>query len=198
MLRTNLSTRPFYNVRAVQVGLGLLAALVVAATTFNVVQIVRLSAVQRTLGGRAAEAEAEAERLRSEAARIRGRIDARELETVAAAAREANTVIDQRVFSWTGLLSQLEATLPDDVRLKAITPGVEDGRFVIGLRVQARRVEDVEAFIEALETTGAFHDVLEVEEQPLENGLLEAIIKGAYLPSSREPAVASSTRPGGS
>lgn len=187
MLRTNLATRPFYNVRAVRLALGALVAVVVVVSVFNTVQIVRLTAAHRVLGARAVEAEAEAARLRSEAAQIRSRIDAKELETVAAAAREANAVIDQRVFSWTELLAQLEATLPDDVRLNAIAPRLDNGRFIVGLRVQARRVEDVEAFIEALESTGSFRDVLETEEQPLENGLIEAIIEGTYLPPGGEP-----------
>ena len=37
MLRTNLSTRPFYNVRAVRALLGLFALVVVGFTLFNVV-----------------------------------------------------------------------------------------------------------------------------------------------------------------
>ena len=60
MLRTNLSTRPFYNVRAVQLTLGVFAGLVLGITLFNVVEIIRLSTSQRSLGSHAAEAEAEA------------------------------------------------------------------------------------------------------------------------------------------
>jgi hypothetical protein len=188
MLRTNLATRPFYDVRAVQLALGALAALVVVVSVFNTAQIIRLTAAYRTVGARAIEADEEAARLRAEAARIRSRIDAKELERMAAATREANAVIDQRVFSWTALLAQLETTLPVDVRLSAIAPRLDNGRFIVGLRVQARQVEDVETFIEALESTGAFRDVLEMEEQPLDNGLIAAIIEGTYVPPSREPS----------
>lgn len=198
MLRTNLATRPFYNVRAVQLALGILAAVVAAASVFNAVQIARLTAANRTLGARAVEAEEAAARLRSEAVRVRSQVDAKELETVAAAAREANAVIDQRVFSWTELFEQLEATLPDDVRLNAVAPRLNQGRFTVGLRVQARRVEDVEAFIEALESTGAFRDVLETEEQPLENGLVEAVVEGLYVAPSGELSRTAGTPPGGS
>ena len=51
-----------------------------------------------------------------EAQRIRAQVDPKELETVSAAALEANGVIEQKAFSWEQLLAQLEATLPDDVR----------------------------------------------------------------------------------
>ena len=43
MLRTNLSTRPFYNERAVHVCLALSAILVVALTVFNLWEIYSLS-----------------------------------------------------------------------------------------------------------------------------------------------------------
>ena len=90
MLRTNLSTRPFYNARAVQAVLGTLAILVVAITLFNLVSLVRLSLQQRSLGASAAQAERDASRLRDEAAAIRSRIDAKELNVIAGEAREAN------------------------------------------------------------------------------------------------------------
>ena len=53
MLHTNLSTRPFYNARAVQTLLGVLALIVLAVTLYNAVQIVRLSLQQRSLSARA-------------------------------------------------------------------------------------------------------------------------------------------------
>ena len=42
MLRTNLSTRPFYNERAVRTGLGALAALTIGLTLFNAYEIIQL------------------------------------------------------------------------------------------------------------------------------------------------------------
>ena len=56
MLRTNLSTRPFYNVRAVRALIGLFGLIVVAFTLFNVVEFVTLSARQRTLSADAESA----------------------------------------------------------------------------------------------------------------------------------------------
>jgi hypothetical protein len=192
MLQTNLSTRPFYNVRAVQVLLGLLAILVIAITLFNVVQIIRLTASQRTLGASAAQAEDEAARLRAEAGRIRAQINPEELAVVADAAREANGIIDRRAFSWTELFSQFEATLPPDVRITAIRPRLDkEGAFVVGIGVEARRAEDLDQFIEALENTGSFHNVLSIQEQTSDDGLIQAIVEGAYVARPREAGAAS-------
>ena len=182
MLRTNLSTRPFYNQRAAQVALAALALLVLGVTLFNAAQVIRLTATQRTLGAHAVESEQEAARLRTQAAAIRAQINPKELETVASAAREANGIIDQRAFSWTELLGQFEQTLPENVRIMAVQPHLaSDGSFVVGMTVQARRAEDLDAFIEALEKTGAFRNVTPLEEQTTDQGLLEAVVEGTYI-----------------
>jgi hypothetical protein len=189
MLRTNLSTRPFYNVRAVHAALAAAAAIVIAFTLFNAFQIVRLALSQQTLGASAAEAEQEAARLRSEAVKIRAQINPEELQVVADAAREANRIIDQRSFSWTELFAQFEATLPPDVRITAIQPRLDrEDAFIVAVGLQARRPEDLDAFVEALETGGTFHDVLAVKEQTGDDGLIAAIVEGAYVPPAREAA----------
>jgi Tfp pilus assembly protein PilN len=185
MIRTNLSTRPFYNVRAVQVALIALAALVVLATLFNLVEIIRLNAAQQSLGARADEAEREAARLRSEAGRIRAQINPAELQTVADAAREANGIIDRRTFSWTELFAQFEATLPENVRITQVQPRLEKEMFIVGIAIEARRAEDLDRFMEALETTGAFYNVLATETQSNDQGLLEAIVEGQYQAPER-------------
>ena len=189
MLRTNLATRPFYNVRAVQTTLALVTAVVVAITLFNVIQYARLSALERSLGADATRAETEAARLRGEAARLRAQINPQELELVATAAREANTVIDQRAFSWTELFSQFEQTLPEDVRITAVQPRLErDGRLMVAVQIEARRVEDADAFIEALEARGTFRNVTPNEEQTAQSGMIEAVLEGEYVPPAREVA----------
>ncbi len=193
MLRTNLSTHPFYNVHAVKVVLGVLAAIVLGVTIFNTLSIFRLSLSQRTLGARAAGAEAEAAQLRGQAAAIRAQINPRELSAVVAAAREANAIIDRRAFSWTTLLAQFEATLPPDVRIVSVQPAIDDGVFSVTITVHARRVEDLDAFLEALEARGAFHDVLARQEETNEDGLIEAVVEGVYAP----PALPGDAAPAG-
>jgi hypothetical protein len=189
MLRTNLSTRPFYNVRAVHAALGAAAAVVLLFTLFNAVQIVRLALSQQTLGASASEAEQEAARLRGEAAQIRSQINPEELQVVANAAREANRIIDQRAFSWTELFAQFEATLPPDVRITAVQPRLDrENGFIVAVGLQARRAEDLDAFVEALETGGTFHDVLAIKEQTADEGLIEAIVEGTYVPPARDTA----------
>ena len=196
MLRTNLSTRPFYNVRAVRVALGAIAVVVLAISVFNAVRLVRLTLAQRTLGAHAVDAEREAARLRQQAAAIRAQINPKDLGVVSTAAREANSIIDQRAFSWTDLFSHFEATLPPDVRITAVQPALErDGTFKVQITAQARRVEDLDAFIEALEGTGAFRNVLSVAEETNEQNLIDASIEGIYEPKAAVQPAAREVRP---
>jgi hypothetical protein len=195
MLRTNLSTRPFYNLRAVQVTIGALAVIVAAMTLGNIVEFVRLTASERDLGARAARAEEEAARLRVDARRIRGRINTRELTEVAEAAQEANAIIDLRTFSWSDLFAQLEASLPDDVRLTGFKSRVDtEGRFVVSVPVLARGVRDLETFLDALEKSDRFDAVLAAEERTNSEGLIDALIEGVYIqpPRPATPAPAAS------
>jgi hypothetical protein len=192
MLRTNLSTRPFYNERAVQAALGVLAVVAIAFTLFNVVEVLRLSAAQSQLGASAADAEREAQRLRSEAAKFRTQIDPKELQSVSEAAREANAIIDRRAFSWIELLSHFEETLPDDVRVIAVQPRVEKNRIIVRVVAQARRVEDLDGFIEALEQKGAFREVTPIQEATNDEGLIQAVIEGEYAPP---PSIAEAAPP---
>ena len=190
MLRTNLSTRPFYNERAVTAALAVVAVVVLAFTVLNVTRLVALSRRQATIGAAAEQAERRARDLRQKAAAARGSVDQARLAAVAAAAHEANTLIDRRVFSRTELFNRFEATLPPGVRIAAVRPSVDQqGRLIMTIAVVGRSVDDVDEFIEALEATEAFGDLLSREERFNEEGLLEATLRGVYRPA---PAAAPS------
>lgn len=180
MLRTNLATRPFYDVRRVRAVLLAGAVLVAAFTVFNAWQLFTMSRRDAALGATIRQSDAEAARLRQDAARARASIDRERLEAVLDASREANALIDRRVFSWTGLLNRLEATIPAGVRIRTIRPVSGDGPLRIELVVVARRAEDVEAFVESLEGTRAFQDVFTRSENTQEDGMIEVLLEGRY------------------
>jgi hypothetical protein len=181
VLRTNLATRPSYNDRAVRAVLAVAAAAALALTVFNVTAVWRLRAERVRLDTQASIQEAEARGLRDKARQVRQAIDRVKLEAVERAAREANLLIDRRAFSWTDLFNRFETTLPADVRIAAVQPQVDpQGRMLVAVTVVARRVEDLDSFIEALEKTGAFRAVLSRQEEELEDGTRRSIIQGYY------------------
>ena len=187
MIRTNLSTRPFYNARAVHALLVLLSAIVLAITAYNVVQLFSLTSSQRTLGAKAAASEREAARLRADAVQTLARVDQKELAVVDKAARESKSIIDQRVFSWTDLLSHFEETLPADVRITSVQQQ-QAGRQMVVIKAQGRNIDDLNTFIEALEKTGAFRDVIPLNEVLMENDIYNATIEATYMPRVQKEA----------
>src|SRR5436309_16091145 len=110
MIRTNLSTRPFYNERPVQLVLVSIGLLALAATVFNVTRVIQLSGRDTRLIAQASRDEASAAELRRAAARDRATVDPKSLERASAEAREANDLNDRRIFSWTEVVNRFETT----------------------------------------------------------------------------------------
>jgi hypothetical protein len=194
--RINLSTRPFYNDRVVHAVLGVAAVAVLAFTAFNLWEVYMLSGRQAEVQARLARAEGQARQLREQATAVRRAINPTELEATVAAAREANLLIERRVFSWTEVLNQFETTLPPTVRISSVRPRIErDGTMRVEVVVLARTVEAVDAFIENLEKRGAFSGVLSREEFVNEDGLIQASLEGRYRAASAPVASAKEGRP---
>ena len=196
MIRANLSTRPFYNERTVQLWLLVLALIVAAATLFNVVRAVRYSQTDTELAGQASRDEARGATLRAEAARLRAGVDLQQIEFASTEARQANELIDRRTFSWTDLLNQFETTFPDNVRIIAVKPALDEkSGLVLTINVVARSVDDVDELIRNLEGTGSFSNLLSVEERFNTDGILEATLEGNYVPPQAKPAAPGAKQP---
>jgi Tfp pilus assembly protein PilN len=194
VIRTNLSTRPFYNERAVHLWLLAIALAVAAATLFNVSRVIRYSRSDTQLATQASHDETQAADLRKEAVRLRASVDPRQVEFASGEARLANELIDRRTFSWTELFNRLETTLPDDVRITAVRPKLDRVKgFVVVINVVARSVDDVNLFMENLDKAGAFSGLLSRTDRLNEQGLLESAIETTYLPAESRSPVAKPT-----
>lgn len=182
MLRTNLSTRPFYNERAVHGLLALAAIVVLAITAWQLQRIVSLSRHKTEVNASIARDRNEAANLRQQAANVRRGVNQQDLRVIAAEAKEANQLIAQRTFSWTALFNQLEATLPPEVMLVSIRPDIRDGKTNIGMEIQGRRIEDIVDFFDRLEKTGQFRDVTWSQENATDGDLHRMTMTAVYVP----------------
>jgi hypothetical protein len=191
MLRSNLATRPFYNDRAVKAVLAVLAVVAAGLTAFNAIELLGLADENRESRQAIAQNAEQAREMRQKAQEIRRSINQAQLEVVQSQAREANTLIDQRAFSWTELLNHFQATLPPDVRIAGVMPQVDpNGRMLVAISVLSRRIDDLNEFIESLDKTGAFRDVLSRADSVDEDGTWHSELQAYYggtVPA--EPAV---------
>lgn len=189
MIRTNLSTRPFYNEQVVRLWLLVVAVVLIVLTVFNVSSVIRYSRSDTQLATQASQDEARAAELHQQASRLRATVDPRQMDVASAAARQANDLIDRRTFSWTDLLNRFETTLPNEVRIAAIRPKLDRQQgIILTINVVARGVEDVSQFMENLERTGAFMNLRPTNERINEDGLLESQLETSYAPGSAKPA----------
>lgn len=199
MLRSNLSTRPFYNDRLVSLGIVAAIVLALALTAYNVSEIRSLSRERGVFADMIERDQIEAARLRTAAGAVQRSIDQQQLKVLGVSTREANRLIDQRTFSWTAFFEGVEKTLPLDARLVAVAPRAERGEIQIIMIVVVKSVADLKAFTDALQNTGMFYDVGPREEQVNDDGTITARIQGGYLPPAPATAVepATAPKPGG-
>ena len=177
----NLATRPARNERAGALGFGLAATLLLALTMQHAFVVSRLaSTAATTLDAEVAGLEKEIAGLRDRETVLRS---AR--KDVAALARWSllKEIVDQRAFSWTGLLARLEATLPADVRLVAIAPETKRGRIQLSLDGIARSSDHAVALVKALEDRAEFEDVFVLDIDEGKDGA-RCHYKMTYLPGA--------------
>jgi Tfp pilus assembly protein PilN len=189
MIRTNLSTRPFYNERAVSLWLLALLLVVVVASVFNATRVLQYSHNDTELGMQASRDEARAAELRRSAAKVRTTVDPKQIAFASLEARTANDLIDRRTFSWTDLFNRFETTLPDNVRITAVRPKIDKGQFQLTIAIVARSVDDISQLMDRLQKTGAFTQVgRNIEERVNEQGQIQATLDVVYLPENGHAA----------
>ena len=184
MLRTNLSTRPFYNERAVHALAALAAIAVLGITAWQVTRVVALSKTKTELNTSIRRDKSETDFRTRDAEQIRRGLNQKELTIVALEAREANGLIEQRTFSWTALFNQLEATLPEDIMLTSVHPEFKDGETQVNLDVQGRRSDDIDAFWNRLDKTGSFRNIQWSAVNVTEDGLHRIQMRADYTPGA--------------
>jgi len=182
MLKSNLSSRPFYNERLVTLALALVAVIGAALTYFNYREIQQSSGVRAEYQAKIDSNEQKRAQVMAEANGIKSRIDPQAFKQLGFATHEANALIDQRTFSWTVLLGVLERTLPMDVRLVSISPKFEKGNTKVVLAAIAKHHGDIETFINALYgANGMFYSVYSSAEQHNDDGTFNFNVDAYYL-----------------
>jgi hypothetical protein len=153
----NLASRPARNERLPALLFASAALLVVGVSVWHGFLVRELASTAATT------LDDEVARLEGEQAELRTREQTLRATSVNAAetARWAllKGLVDQRSFSWTGLLARLETALPGDVRIVGISPGVEKGRLGLELDTMARTASDGVSLVKSLEDLPDFEEV---------------------------------------
>lgn len=197
MLRGNLASRPFYNERLVSAGLAIVAVLALALTVFNGYKLYALSKERSVVKAQIGRDTAQAEQIERTALNLQRTVDRQTLIQLAGSTQEANALIDARTFSWTAFFGLIEKTMPIDLHLIAVAPRIEKGEIKVTMSVVGRKVDDVETFVDALQETGTFYDVIQkVTERNEDDNTYRAEVVSFYLPSSQSTPARKDVKPG--
>jgi len=150
----NLARHPFRNERlpTLLLGVGTLALLVATARHASVAWEL-LPGRARDVSLELASLEADAQRVRAEAASLRKL--AASSDTIAEWAA-VKALVDRRAFAWTGLLAALEEALPPGVRLVSIQPAGAGSGAELTLAAQGRSSQDALALLQSLQAHADF------------------------------------------
>ncbi len=157
----NLATRPYLDqFRVKQACIGSLV-LLLALLAWNGSRIARdMGEVSRL----AAENAAMEARLGSRPAGVSEKENSRLLASI----RFYNEIIERRSRNWLGLLDQVESATPEGVALAALTP--EKGGTELKLEGRAKNFGTVRSYLERLEDSHAFDDILLLSHRDLALG----------------------------
>jgi hypothetical protein len=182
MLRTNLSSRPFYNERLASFLIAVVGIAAVALVVISVQQIVSLSATRTRLNAEIARDQAASGRADTETVALQHAINNKALKGLAISTQQANALIDERTFSWTVFFGLVEKTLPNDVRILSVAPIIDKNGVLVMMTVVSKRPDDLATFIDSLQGTGAFYDVLPRQEDSTDDGMRRTTVEARYLP----------------
>lgn len=144
----------------------LLASGVVVSLTVLLVGQVALWAAgrqeRREIGERLARMEGEFRRHEEEARARQAGAPGEAMKKFEAKVAVYNQILEASAFSWTGLLVELERSVPPSVSLKEIQPELATGQ--VRLSGTARSFDDLSLFLRNLEQRSAFRDVFLVRQ----------------------------------
>jgi Tfp pilus assembly protein PilN len=162
----NLSTRPFPAYRLISLALGFVFVVLLVISVWQAWGFVQFTSMARDIRDDEQTARVEAESSGRHAAELKSRLDRPEETAKLNEIGFLNGLIARKELSWTRLFSNLEDMVPESVHLVSLRPDVKDGAVVLSLQIVGRSIADISRFIEALERSPEFENVVvSVEEK---------------------------------
>jgi Tfp pilus assembly protein PilN len=162
----NLSTRPFPAYRLINVALVAISVVLLIISVWQVYGFVQFSSMAREIRDDEQTLRVEVESLRNHVESLESRLDRPEATAKLNEIGFLNGLIARKDLSWTRLFANLEDMVSDSVHLVTLQPDVTPGGpVVLHLEIAGRSIADISQFIEALERSSEFEDVVVSLEQ---------------------------------
>jgi Tfp pilus assembly protein PilN len=188
----NLSNRPFPAYRLINIALVLILGALAGVSVWQAVGFSRYSELARSIRSEEQESRVEAEALGKRVTELESRLDRPESTAKLNEIVFLNHLILRKDFSWTRLFGVLEEMVPDNVHFTNLTPEIgENGGTLLRLGVRAKSIADVTQFIQRIEMSPLFENVLVTNEQKSEAAIttatdVEVTLSAVYYPEKAQ------------
>lgn len=163
-ININLASKPFVNQRKFYLILVLLVAVLLAGSAWNISRYRVIHAYKVADSVEIAASRTRLAEMEKEEALLRQRLQRPEIAEFLEKAEYLNQLIDQRTFSWTRLLNELETLTPPNVQIASLRPKLEKGAIDIEIVANARTDQDAILFVSNLEGGNSFFNVRPLSE----------------------------------
>tara|TARA_B100001123_G_scaffold441920_1_gene584254 strand:- start:23478 stop:24041 length:564 start_codon:yes stop_codon:yes gene_type:complete len=180
MNKLNLSTKPFYNERIINLILGASIVFLFLFFLKGVSQLGVLLDQESALQRQLLEERGVSEALAAEAIELLRESGPTDSGGVSEEMEIARRLVERRIFSWSAFLSNLENAIPPSVMLTAVTPQISDNAISFSLGIRGRTANDLNIFLEALEEESEFSELLIKEEELIQGGDYTGVLEGVY------------------
>lgn len=189
-IHLNLASRPYRDYRPVYVTVVLMSLLTAFLMLNNVDTYYRYIHETRTTRGKIAQRETQAAQEREREAAAKRRLASLDLTQLDDQTQFINAKLAERAFSWSMLLDDLEEVLPNDVRLKAVSPSFNTdgtGTVRLALNFDAKESDGLIQTINRMHEHPKFARPFPSNETQNEGGTFMFDLAVEYLPTSPAP-----------
>lgn len=170
-IHLNLASRPYRDYRPVYAAVVVMSLLAAFLMLQNVETYFRYTHETRNTRAKIAAIEAETARERQREQAVQGQLKGLDLARLDAQTKFVNAKLQERAFSWSTLLDQLESVLADDVRLMSVSPSFqEDGTIDLALDLRSKASDGMTRTINRMNADPQFSNPFPSNESMTENG----------------------------
>ncbi len=152
-LSLNLASRSYINRRPLYAIYAIVLAVLIVLLVLNLSYYFRAQAQSRQLGARISQLN---QTLAKEHSKSTLKVTKAQYDSLLKEIDFVNGILQKDSFRWTDLLNHLEKVVPDGVRIRGIQPNFKDN--VLNLTGAARKVEDLQVFLDHLILSPDFRD----------------------------------------
>lgn len=184
-IHLNLASRPYRDYTPVNVVAASMFVLMLVLAWLNFNTALRYNVETKATRAKIEKIEADTEAERQRATMSEQRMRGLDLALLAAQTKFVNNQLEQRAFSWSTLLDELESVLADDVRILSIAPEfTADSREVgLALQFQSKTADGMIVTINKMNADPQFQNPFPDMESQIEGGVGYSFnLKVKYLP----------------